>query len=510
MSVAQQPKVFLVGAGPGDPGLITLRGAELLGRADVVLYDHLISEQLTQRAPTDAELIYVGKRAGKHLFSQDQINRKLIEAAGEHDCVVRLKGGDPYVFGRGGEEGIALKQAGVPFEVVPGVTAAIGACAYAGIPVTHRGYSADVAFITGHEDVSRIDDSQIDWPALARWRGTIVFYMGIYKLAEICERLITCGMDKDIPAAIIHWGTTGNQAILTTTLSGLPEVAKDKHLRPALIVIGRVVELRDQLNWFERRPLFGQAIVVTRTRLQTENFAHTLTKMGATVYSCPTIRIEPPDDLTALETALEKLGDYDWIILTSVNAVDQFFIHLHHFRYDTRRFGRAQVCAVGSATAGALENRGIRADLVPAKFDAESLVTALAEQEDLKAKRILLPRADIARPELPEILEAHGAKVDAVIAYKTVTDKSRQAEISRIINDRKIDWVTFSSSSTARNFLAIVPAATVREKNIKVASIGPQTSKALIEAGLSPTVQADSHTTNGLIDAICEFLSQSG
>jgi uroporphyrinogen III methyltransferase/synthase len=503
MSAAPQPKVFLVGAGPGDPGLITLRGAELLGRADVVLYDHLISEQLTQRAPADAELIYVGKRAGKHLFSQDQINRKLIEAAGEHDCVVRLKGGDPYVFGRGGEEGIALKQAGVPFEVVPGVTAAIGACAYAGIPVTHRGYSADVAFITGHEEVSRIDDSQIDWPALARWRGTIVFYMGVYKLAEICERLIGCGMDKAIPAAIIHWGTTGNQATLTTTLSGLPEAAKDKHLRPALIVIGRVVELREQLNWFETQPLFGQAIVVTRTSLQSGNFADELTRLGATVYSCPTIRIEPPDDPRPLQQAIENLGDYDWTIFTSVNAVDQFFLHLGSSGRDARQFYRCRVCAVGSATAGALENHGIKADLVPPKYDAESLAVALAGEEDLQAKSLLLPRADIARPSLPGILESNGAKVDAVIAYKTVPDESRQAEILKIISDRKVDWITFTSSSTAANFLTLVPAATIREKNIKIASIGPQTSRTLIDAGLPPTVQADPHTTIGVIDVIC-------
>lgn len=502
------PRVFLVGAGPGDPGLITVRGLTILRQAQVLLYDHLISPQLLHEVPADCEQVYVGKRAGKHILSQEQINALMIEHAGNGRRVVRLKGGDPYVFGRGGEEALALNAAGIAFEVIPGITAALGASAYAGIPLTHRNLAADVAFITGHENLSRIDDSQIDWEALARWRGTIIFYMGIYRLPEICQRLMGFGMHAQTPAAVVQWGADARQRTHVATLGELPNIHEKHPFRPpGLIVIGQVVTLREQLNWFERSPLFGQSILVTRASEQAGELVSKLQRCGAQVIECPTVRIVPPEDVAPLRAALSRLETFDWTIFTSVNAAVQVFALLERMQRDARSFHRCRICAVGSATRRRLADFGLRADLVPPRYDAESLATTLLQQEDVSGKRVLLPRSVIARSELPQRLRDAGAEVEEVIAYQTLPDHTAAEELHKVLEKDRLDWVTFTSSSTVKGLLDIVDADTIRRHGLKIASIGPQTSKTLSQAGLQPTVQADPHTIDGLIAAITAALS---
>ena len=499
-----RPRAFLVGAGPGDPGLITVKGQHLLARADVIFYDHLISPQLLQSAASKAKCVYVGKRAGRHLYTQTQINQMLIDHAGEHETVVRLKGGDPCIFGRGGEEALALREAGICFEIVPGITAGLGVPVYAGICLTHRDFASNVAFITGHEEGSRIDDTQIDWPALAAWRGTLVFYMGVTKIDVICAKLLEHHMPAHTPAAIITWGATPKQRTLTGRLDNLAERTREEGIRPpALILFGKVVTLRERLNWFETRPLFGQSIIVTRTAVQGADLVGELTDLGAHVFSCPTIRIEPANDPRPLDDAIAHLTDYRWTIFTSANAVEHFFHRLHRKHLDARQLAGAKVCAVGPVTAEKLRNFGIIADLIPAEYHAGAIATALTERVDLSDQTVLMPQADIAPSDLPKALRAQGARVDEVTAYHTLPDDSQQEHLRHILATGAIDWITFTSSSTVTNFLKLVDAQTLLNQPIKIASIGPQTSQTLVLAGLTPTVQADPHTTDGLVQAIC-------
>ncbi len=493
--------VYLVGAGPGDPGLLTLRAAELLERADVLVYDALVSPAILERASV-AERVYVGKRGGEHHRTQDQINGILVELARRHRTVVRLKGGDPFVFGRGGEEALVLAEAGIPFEVVPGVTAGIAAPAYAGIPVTQRGMAASVAFVTGHEDPTK-PDTDVDWPHLARGVGTVVFYMGVGKMADNFRRLTEHGRDPDTPAAAIEWGTYPRQRTVTGTLRTLPAIARDAGIgAPSLIVVGEVVALRASLGWWDQRPLSGRRIVVTRARAQASDFASALEALGAEVVQFPTIRIVPPADEAPLMRAAAQAGSYDWIVFTSVNGVERFWYALWQQKCDARALGGVRVCAIGPATAAELERRGIVPDVVPDEFVAEAAVQALDAADDLRGKRILLPRADIARAVLPEQLRARGAEVVDVAAYTTVQDGADAERVRRLLARGEVDLVTFTASSTVRNFVDLVGADVGRAA---VASIGPITSGTARELGLAVELEAAEYTIPGLVQAIRDF-----
>lgn len=501
------PRVYLVGAGPGDPGLITVRGRELLCCADVIIYDHLVDSRLLRCARPNAELIFVGKKAGCHTLPQEQINQLLIEKAQSCECVVRLKGGDPFVFGRGGEESLELAKAGVSFEIIPGVTAGVAAAAYAGIPLTHRDFASSLAFITGHEDADRTGPSRIDWPALGKWQGTLVFYMSVKNLSSICRTLRQHGMSPDTPAALISHGTTPRQQTLTATVATLSDMAAEHNISPpAVIVIGKVVTLRESLNWFESRPLFRRCIVVTRSRRQVGELFDSLTMLGADVLECPTIKIEPPADIQPLHNAIRELHNYDWIIFTSVNGVDAFFHALGTLGLDTRCLTGVRVCAIGPATARRLKSNGLIADLIPPRFRAESIVETLEQNEKLEGTNILLPRADIAPPDLLLSLRNSGANVHEIAAYRTVIDEEPlDGAVINALEQDAIDWITFTSSSTVRNFIERIDQKLLSGKSFRIASIGPVTSDTIREAGFEVHVQPEQYTIPALIAAIIDF-----
>ena len=506
-------RVYLIGAGPGDPGLLTLRGKALLARADVVVYDHLVSPRLLEYAPARAERLYVGKQAGAHTLSQEEINRLLVERAGSGATVARLKGGDPFVFGRGGEEALALSDAGILFEVVPGVTAGIAVPAYAGIPVTHRQLAGGVGLLTGHETPDK-EESSLNWSALANWKGTLSFYMGTGNLSSICEKLVAEGLDPQTPAAAIRWGATPSQRVVTATVKTLAAAAQSAGLDPpVMIVIGRVVALRDKLNWFERRPLFGRRVVVTRARAQASEFAALLEEQGAEVIEVPMLRVEPPADpgplkesvaraaLSNVEWAGEK---FDWIVFTSVHAVKAFFGALSQSGLDSRALARSRVAAIGPATAERLAQYGIRADLQPGTFAAAAVVAALASAGDLKGRRVLCPRSDIAPPELTDALRERGAVVTEVVAYRTVPDDSNAAHVRDLLLRGEVHWLTFTSSSTVRCFCSAVGSQALLSRGPRIASIGPATSATLRQFGLTSIVEANEHTIPGLLNVIVQ------
>ncbi|MBN2063309.1 MAG: uroporphyrinogen-III C-methyltransferase, partial [Sedimentisphaerales bacterium] len=422
MSQAEGGIVYLAGAGPGDPGLITVRALELLSRADVIVYDYLANESLLRHSRPDAELIYVGKKAGQHSMPQESINELLVNLGQKGLEVLRLKGGDPFIFGRGGEEAQALAQAGVRFEVIPGVTAGSAVAAYSGIPVTQRNIASTVCFITGHEDPTK-QDSQINWQALARLEGTLVFYMGVKNLPEISHELIAHGLSPSTPTAIIEKGTRCSQRTITARLDEIAQAAATAKVSPpAIIVVGHVVSLREQISWYEKRPLFGKTIAITRARTQASSMRELLTELGAEVVEFPTIRTLPPDDISPLETAIIEIYKYNWLIFTSINGVESFFDTMFSLGLDTRRVSGVKIAAIGPATAEKLRVNGIIADLIPEKFVAESIAEAFDRTGGIAGQNILLPRADIARPVLAELLEAMDAIVTEVTAYKTITD----------------------------------------------------------------------------------------
>ncbi len=508
--------VSLVGAGPGDPGLLTLRGAALLAAADVVVYDYLANAALLRHCP-NAKKIYVGKKAAEHTFTQERINALLVELGLDGNRVVRLKGGDPFVFGRGGEECEAMAAAGIGFEVVPGITAALAAPAYAGIPVTHRDFNSSFTFITGHEKEGEYRDpravdrgaaegsSDIDWAAVAKLPA-MAFYMGVKALPRICAKLIEHGMDPAMPAATIRWGTRPEQRTVTGTIADLPDrVAEAKLAAPALTIIGKVVGLRDTMNWFEKRPLFGKTVIVTRTRQQSSELADQLAELGAAVIEAPTIELAPADDIGAVDAAIADAGSYDWIIFTSRNGVAATRQRLEAMGRDVRALGDAKIAAVGRATATALEEiLCLRADLCPKSFIAEALADELASQGEIAGKRHLLLRADIARPVLAERLESGGsALVSDVAVYRTRCVAELDGEVLAALDDQAVDWVTFTSSSTARNFFDLLGgSADPRLAGVKLASIGPVTTTAMVEMGRRPTVEASESTLAGLVAAI--------
>jgi uroporphyrinogen III methyltransferase/synthase len=510
--------VHLVGAGPGDPGLITVRGRELLELAEVVVYDALSDPSLLAHAP-NAEHVYVGKRAAAHSFTQEQINGLLVEHASTGKRVVRLKGGDPFVFGRGGEECEALCAANIPFEVVPGITAAIAAPAYAGIPVTHRDFNSSFTLITGHEKeleyreaASRERElaegsSDVDWSAIAKL-PCLAFYMGVKSLPRITAKLIEHGMDPLTPAASIQWGTTARQRTVVATVVTLAQkVEEAKITPPALTIIGKVVSLRDTMNWFEKKPLFGQTIVVTRTRHQASDLSRQLHELGAGVIEAPTIEIAPPKDPLHVDQALARLHEYDWIIFTSVNGVAETKRKLLHFGLDARVFGKSKIAAIGDATAEAVRQQlCLSVALCPESFVAEALADELERRGEVGGRKFLLLRADIARPLLRERLERAGAaQVNDVAVYETHAAKSLPPHLIDALETKQVTWVTFTSSSTARNFIALLGEDyKLKLANVKLVSIGPITTATLREFGLTPTVEAKTFNIPGVVAAILD------
>jgi uroporphyrinogen III methyltransferase / synthase len=488
--------VYLVGAGPGDPGLITVRGLDLVADAQLILYDRLVAEEILRAAPPDAELVYVGKRPGERAIEQAEIEARMVEAARAGQKVVRLKGGDPFVFGRGGEEGEALAEAGVHFEVVPGVTAGVAAPAYAGIPVTHREDASAVAFVTGHEDPEKAEPS-LDWQALAAFPGTLVLYMGVRRLAENAEALIAAGRDPDQPAAAVGRGTTPAQRTVEATLATLPETVEREGIdAPAVIVVGPVAARRKALAWLERRPLFGRRVVVTRARAQASGLAGRLRELGAEVVELPAIRIEPRIDSEPVRKAVNDLHSYALVCLTSPNGVRLLFEAIAAAGLDARALANATVAAIGPGTAGELAANGIKADVVPERFVAEALAEALSKVP-LKGRPALVARAGEGRDVLPEALRELGAQVDLVALYETVAESPDPAAVEAA---RGADYVTFTSSSTVRNLVAALDGHL--PENVRVVSIGPVTSEAAREAGLEVHVEARRHDVDGLLEAL--------
>ena len=489
-------RVYLVGAGPGDPGLMSVRSLELIAAADTIFYDRLIPPGALDGAREGAELVYVGKQPGVPSVPQEEIGERLIEAGRAGRSVVRLKGGDPFVFGRGGEEGEALREAGVEFEVVPGITAGVAATAYAGIPVTHRNDASAVAFVTGHEDPEK-EESALDWEALARFPGTLVFYMGVKRLADNAAALIAAGRDPDEPAAAIERGTMPGQRTVEATLGTIAEaVAREQVRAPALIVVGEVARRREQLGWLERRPLHGRRVVVTRARAQASGFARTLRELGAEVVELPAIRIEPRIESAEVKEAVARIGEYSLVCLTSPNGVRLLFDAMREAGQDARALASSTVAAIGPGTARALAERGIVADVVPERFVAEALVEALSDVE-VEGKRVLVARAAEARDVLPDALRERGAEVDVVALYETVRESPDEQEIERA---QAADYVTFTSSSTVTNLLEALGGRFPRRA--RVVSIGPVTSETARAAGLQVDVEAERHDVDGLLTAL--------
>ena len=493
--------VYLVGAGPGDPGLLSARALELIGAADVILYDRLIPATALDGARADAELLFVGKEGRGPSVPQEQTEALIVEHARAGRTVVRLKGGDPFVFGRGGEEALTLRAAGVPFEVVPGITAGVAACAYAGIPVTHRGLASAVALVTGHEDPDK-EDTAIDWPALAAFPGTLVFYMGVGRLAEIATALIAAGRPESEPAAVIENGTLPAQRTVSATLATIADTVREHELRPpSITVVGPVAALAAELSWLPPRPLAGRTVAVTRARAQASELARRLQAQGAQVVQAPVIRVRtlpgPPLDPSP----------YDLICLTSPNGVAALFERLAAGGRDSRSLAGARVAAIGPGTARALAERGISADIVPERFVAEALLEALAA---VPVGRALVARASEAREVLPDGLRARGATVDVLALYETVAEplSARALELAR-----SADYITFTSSSTVRYFLDAVASplgagssgavgASPLSSATRIVSIGPVTSATLREHGLEPHVEASSHDIDGVLEAL--------
>lgn len=496
-------KVILVGAGPGDPGLLTIRGREALANADCIVYDALADAGLLAYARRAAELIYVGKIADQHSLPQNEINQLLVSKAREGKNVVRLKGGDPYIFGRGGEEGEFVTAAGIPFEEVPGISSAIAAPAYAGIPLTHRDFVSSVMLITGHEKPDK-KQSALNWSAFVKSGATLVFVMGMRNLSAICASLLDAGMDPAMPAAVIYRGATPMQRTVTASLEDLP-LAAAGFTNPSVIVVGKVVSLRESLDWFSQKPLFGRTIVVTRAREQASGLSRMLADLGARVLECPAIAIEPMPDYSECDSAIANLADYGWIIFTSVNGVKYFWQRLRQFGRDSRSLCHCRIAAIGPATAEALSRIGIRADLEPESYVAEALAAELVKRdgEKLKGMRILLPRAAKARSVLPDELARAGAIVDVLPVYQTTPATGAISEVRQLMEQGSIDCVAFASSSTVDNFLALLPASELaNHPETALAAIGPIRAATLKRHGLSAHIEAEKFTIPALVEAI--------
>jgi len=504
-------KVYLVGAGAGDPGLLTIKGKECLQQADVIIYDYLANPTFLKLAKENAELIYVGKKGGDHTLSQEKINQLIVNKAQKNKIVVRLKGGDPFIFGRGGEEAETIKEAGIKFEWVPGITSAIAAPAYAGIPLTHRDYTSTVAFITGHEDPLK-EESTIQWDKLATGIGTLVFLMGVGNLGKIAKQLILHGRSPDTPVAVIHKGTLYEQKTITGKLSEIVGLAEKYGIKPpSIIVVGDVVNLRQDLNWFETMPLFGKRIIVTRARAQASGFLRQLIDLGANCIEFPTIEVIPPKEVTALDRAIIEIDTYQWLFFTSVNGVEFFLKRLGDLGRDVRDLKGIKIGAIGPKTAEIWHNIGIKPDLVPNEYRAEAVIDCFKKKKLAKGTRILLPRAAEAREILPAELAKMGAQVDVVTVYQTIKPDNDSRHIRKMLEEHMIDMITFTSSSTVTNFLAMFNAENqqIQEwmQNLTVACIGPITAETARKNGLSVQIVPTDYTTEALTDAIVRHFS---
>ena len=486
-------KVYLVGAGPGDPELITWKGRRILSAADSILYDHLANDALLDLAPSGAERLYVGKKKSVHAYTQEEICAMMVERARRGLTVVRLKGGDPFIFGRGGEEAEALAAAGVPFEVVPGVTTPLGIAAYTGVPLTHRDHTSVVTFVTGHAV------SEIDWDKVGS-AETLVIFMGLTTFGEIAREIITRGRSPETPAMAVRWATRPDQQTVVGTLATLPGLIERSGIKPpATIIVGEVVRLREKLDWFESLPLFGKRIVVTRAHDRAANMVSRLRALGADAVELPSIEIRPAGDYSALDAAIADLSVYDWLIFTSANGVRFFLQRLDRSPHDLRDI-RGRIAAIGPATGAELEALHLKVDRTGKEFVAESLLEALAT-EDMNGKRILLSRAAVARGTLPDGLRALGAQVDIVAAYRTAPPDNLSAHAGQVLaSPRKPDWIAFTSSSTVENLVSAVGADALA--GISVASIGPVTSATARKLGIHVTVEASRFDEAGLIEAI--------
>jgi uroporphyrinogen III methyltransferase / synthase len=499
---AQRGTVYLVGGGPGDPGLLGLRAAQLLSTATFVAYDRLSPPEVRSLCPDECEQVYVGKLPDRHALPQAELSQLLVSRALGGDAVVRLKGGDPFVLGRGSEEALACVVAGVPFEVVPGVSSATAAPAYAGIPVTHRGLAAGFAVVTGHEDPAK-GATQVDYDALARFPGTLVLLMGVGRIAEIAAALAAAGKDASTPVAVVRWGSTPRQQTLVATLADVGErVAEAGFGPPAVTVIGEVAALREELGWFDRRPLHGVSVLVPRTRHQASELSDRLRALGAEPVEAPTIAIAPTRDAEGLRLALAKVADgaYDWVAFTSANGVDAVWEQLEVLDLDARLFARIRLAVVGPGTGEALAARGLRADLVPKRYTTRGLAEALVAAGGLHGRRILLPRADIATPTLTRALAEAGWDTVEVEAYRTIRTRALPAAVAERLAAGRVDVLAFASSSTVRNFVDLLDGPV--DPAMRVASIGPVTSDTCRELGLRVDAEADPHDLDGLVQAV--------
>lgn len=496
--------VYLVGAGPGDPKLLTLRGQECLRQAEVVLYDYLANPLLLNHVPAESERIYVGRRGRGRYQDQQAIIRLMLEHARAGKVVVRLKGGDPFVFGRGGEEAEAVAAAGLPFEVVPGVTSAVAAPAYAGIPVTHRTLASTVTFVTGHEDPTK-GATTLEWPRLAADHGTLVFLMGMKNLPAIVEHLLAEGKSGETPVALIRWGTRPDQRTLVGTLQTIVAKAHAAALEPpTVIVVGEVVRLRNQLNWFETRPLFGKRILVTRAKEQAGELTQLLRAYGADPVECPTIQIVPPESWEELDGAVARLSRYRWLVFTSVNGIAPFMERLRLRGLDSRALSGMKIACIGPRTAQELTRYGLRADLVPAEFQAEGLIESM-KAAGVAGQQVLIPRAAVARELLPEQLLALGAEVSVVPAYRAVSPSADRAWLKDLLGKGSIHLITFASSSTVRNFAQLFESRHEMQTltaGAAIACIGPITAQTAVEVGVPATITATRNTIPALVEAI--------
>ncbi|MBF8264263.1 MAG: uroporphyrinogen-III C-methyltransferase [Dehalococcoidia bacterium] len=495
-------KVYLVGGGPGAEGLITLRGIECLEQAEVLVYDRLVDEKILARVKPGCELIYVGKGAKEHAMEQEDINALLVAKGKEGKIVTRLKGGDPFVLGRGGEEADALVNDGIPFEIVPGITAAIAVPAYAGIPVTHRHVASSFAVITGHEDPTK-ESSSIAWDKLATGVDTLVFLMGRENLKAICGELIKYGRPPTTPVALIRWGTLPRQKTLVGTLSDIDQKAEKANFGPPVVaVIGEVVSLRDKLRWFDNRPLFGKRVLVTRSRSQASVLSRLLTQEGAEAVELPAITIESNPDLQALDKALSQLSVYDWVVFTSTNGVEAFFSRLFQIGKDARSLGKIRICAIGEATSVSLKKYGIVSDLIPGDFSSQGILESFRSIK-VEGTSFLLPRADLAGQELATELVKMGARVEQVVTYKTVPARRSSADVNRIFKDG-IDLITFTSSSTVKGLVNLLDGNKKILDGSFIACIGPVTAETAEKSGLKVDLVAKEHTIPGLVQALVD------
>jgi uroporphyrinogen III methyltransferase/synthase len=503
-------KVYLIGAGPGDIGLLTVKGMKCLQKAEAVVYDFHLNAQILNYINHDAEFIYAGKRGGHHAMTQDEINQALVDKAKEGKIVCRLKGGDPFVFGRGGEEAEVLVNEGIEFEVIPGVSSSIAAPAYAGIPLTHRKYSSSFSVITGNEDITK-PESSIDWSKFANGFDTLVFLMGVKNIGAITSKLIEHGKSPDTPVAVVRWGTRPDQKTVVSTLKDIAGLVKEENIKPpAVMVVGNVVKLRDTLKWYENKPLFGQRILITRE--YTKDY-EPLEDLGAEIFEFPTIEIAPPESYKELDESIDKVETYNWIIFTSANGFKYFMQRLLDKNKDIRDLKGIKICAIGTKTAEAIRNYGIKVDLIPEEFNAEGLIKAFSTQPSapsLKGLKILLPRAEVAREVFPQKVREFGGEIDTPAAYRAIKPEKHGKRLKRFLKEGRISVATFTSAATFNNFVDIIGDDAIEIlKDVTIAVIGPVTAKAIEKAGLKVSIMPKEATIKAMVDEIIQWATKS-